>query len=263
MRSLLFFLLSLGLASAHEEDIVGFTFSMLEGVRLPKPLSDFTISFDETSQIAYIAGGCDAEQGNVYLEEIGTFVCFSSSTALYAFDRSTNSFQTLAPMPVARYRHGAALLNGKIWLLGGRDTEADVLLPTVDVSTAQHTIGPCLSAKQSHTFHSLQYFRSMILRLTHGPLTILLRSTARQTMPVLLMASKPTLLEDTMPRMASKAMSLLLKKTELVASTSSTKRHFSSPVVTIPLSHCQVTPVMLMSLEALRKKMSSAHPPSM
>ncbi|GAX28459.1 kelch repeat and BTB domain-containing protein 5/10 [Fistulifera solaris] len=133
MRSLLFSLLSLGVVCAHEEEVVGFTFAKLESARLPKPLSDFSISFDESSQLVYIAGGCDAEQGNVYVEEIATFVCSSSSSEFYSFDRNTNSFETLAPLPVARYRHGAALVNGKIWLVGGRDVEVDGLLPTVDV----------------------------------------------------------------------------------------------------------------------------------
>ena len=42
-----------------------FEFSVLER-KLPKPLSDFTASIDPSSGLVYIAGGCDAEQGNVY-----------------------------------------------------------------------------------------------------------------------------------------------------------------------------------------------------
>lgn len=192
MRSLLISLLSLGVAYAHKEEVVGFTFAKLEGVRLPKPLSDFSISFDETSQLVYIAGGCDAELGNVYVAEYETFTCSSSSSVLYSFDRSTNSFETLAPMPVARYRHGAVLINGKIWVLGGRDV-ADVLLSTVDVSTVQQqnnkeTIVETMNLVQTESFcadksqHSLSHLRSMILRLTHGRLTIFRRLIKPPTM---------------------------------------------------------------------------------
>lgn len=139
MRFFLIFLLSLGWANAHEEEILGFTFAMLD-VRMPKPLSDFSLSLDNTTQLIYIAGGCDSKQGNVYNEEFGTFVCSSSSSELYSFDHRTNAFKTLAAMPVARYRHGAALVNGKIWLAGGRDVEVDGLLTTVDVSTTDYSV---------------------------------------------------------------------------------------------------------------------------
>ena len=111
-----------------------FSFQILPNIRLPKPLSDFTATLHPTTGLVYIAGGCDAELGNVYNEEFKEFICNSSSNKLYSFEKETGTFTALNDMPVQRYRHGAALVNNHLWLLGGRDTAADALLTTVDVS---------------------------------------------------------------------------------------------------------------------------------
>jgi hypothetical protein len=111
-----------------------FSFDLATNLKLPKPLSDLTVSLDPATGLAYLAGGCDSTNGNVYSNYLKNFVCTSTSNKLYAFDRAAGSFTTLTDMPVKRYRHAAALANKHLWLFGGRDAELDALLPTLDVS---------------------------------------------------------------------------------------------------------------------------------
>lgn len=113
--------------------LVGFDFETLS-TPLPEALSDFTAVLDEENGRAYLAGGCNAPDGNRFAEDVGGFVCESISSKMYIFDLvSWNFTETASPMPVARYRHASVFVNNQVWLVGGRDLE-DFLLPSVDVS---------------------------------------------------------------------------------------------------------------------------------
>jgi hypothetical protein len=102
--------------------------------RLPKPLSDFTATLVSETGVAYLAGGCDAPDGNVFNATDGQFVCGSISSSLYSFDVSTETFSSLASLPRPRYRHAAAVNSdgSKLWLVGGRDNDEN-LVEAVDV----------------------------------------------------------------------------------------------------------------------------------
>ena len=98
---------------------------------LPMALSDLTAT--RVGEVVYIAGGCNSDTGNTFLDTIGEFVCDSIADTLYRFDPSTETFTQLASLPVGRYRHAAAATEGiYLVLLGGRDLNDD-LIGTVDV----------------------------------------------------------------------------------------------------------------------------------
>jgi Kelch motif len=125
--------------AAHGHNDLSFEFTLLNSTSLPKPLSDLTATlYGET---VYLAGGCDAANGNVYDDTIKTFVCSSASDSLYAFSYRTLKVKELASMPVKRYRHAAVAVNGMLWLVGGRDTEADAIIGQVDVRRSCVCVG--------------------------------------------------------------------------------------------------------------------------
>lgn len=73
----------------------------------------------------YIFGGCDGDQ-------IG-YVCPSINTDVLIYDPAANTYETLAGvLPNDRYRHAAATVGTKIYLLGGRDLNDDIV-EVVDV----------------------------------------------------------------------------------------------------------------------------------
>eukprot|EP00977_Amphora_coffeiformis_P021431 scaffold9322_cov168-Amphora_coffeaeformis.AAC.5 len=101
--------------------------------KLPRGVSDHTAT--RSGDIVYLAGGCDAEQGNVWDEGAKFFKCFSISKALIGFDIDTKTIiDDLPDMPIPRYRHAAVAANNKIWVVGGRDID-DNLIDQVDVGS--------------------------------------------------------------------------------------------------------------------------------
>ena len=103
--------------------------------KLPKAISDHTAT--RYGQIVYLAGGCDAENGNTWNEDARRFLCLSVSQSFYSFDLSpgaSNMTQILPDMPVRRYRHAAVAVHNKVFLVGGRDFN-DSIVEQVDVST--------------------------------------------------------------------------------------------------------------------------------
>ena len=122
--------LSAVVTASSGESVIGFNYERLE-TSMPKGLSDFTANKDSRTNVVYIAGGCDAPDGNIYVN--GNFQCMNITNSLYSFDPNNNTFVELNPMPSARYRHAAVLINKNLWVTGGRDVN-DVVVPTVDVS---------------------------------------------------------------------------------------------------------------------------------
>lgn len=128
------------LTFAHADDIGEnsiFQSTMLEA-QLPKPLSDMTATYLGSSDDGvYIAGGCDDPNGNVFVDDpdFPGFSCGSISDTLYRFDVSESTIREVAKMPRPRYRHAAFGIQGRLWLVGGRDLNDDIVVE-VDVSTA-------------------------------------------------------------------------------------------------------------------------------
>jgi hypothetical protein len=49
------------------------------------------------------------------------------------FDPFANTFEVMAEMPHVRQRHTAAVMNGEVYVFGGRDSD-DSLVAAIDVS---------------------------------------------------------------------------------------------------------------------------------
>lgn len=84
-----------------------------------------------------ITGGCDSPKGNERINVDGQdlFTCVSTSNVTLKFDPFANTFEVLAEMPHARQRHTAAVMNGEVYVFGGRDSE-DSLVAAIDVSVS-------------------------------------------------------------------------------------------------------------------------------
>ena len=101
-------------------------------VQLPKAISDHTAT--RSGDIVYIAGGCDAEEGNVWDEESRNFYCSEISSSFFGFNIVNETLtEALPDMPNARYRHAAVAVNNAIWIVGGRDVD-EAIIEEIDVS---------------------------------------------------------------------------------------------------------------------------------
>jgi hypothetical protein len=132
------------LTFAHADDIGDnsiFQSTMLEA-QLPKPLSDMTATYLGSSDDGvYIAGGCDDPNGNVFVDDpdFPGFSCGSISDTLYRFDVSESTIREVAKMPRPRYRHAAFGIQGRLWLVGGRDLNDDIVVEVDSYDTATDT----------------------------------------------------------------------------------------------------------------------------
>ena len=106
-----------------------------------------------------VFGGCDSPGGNERnkTNDLVTFYCTSVTNATYIFNPFKNTFQRMADAPHPRYRHVAAVFNGELYVLGGRDL-ADNLVTAIDVSFFHILL--CKTSLESYYSVStlLQYF---------------------------------------------------------------------------------------------------------
>jgi len=104
---------------------------VLDNVKIPTALSDNTATYVPSAGTILLAGGCNAKNGNTFIdaegEELDFFYCGSISDKLYGFNPEDETFATLADLPRQRYRHAAVLAAGRLWLLGGRNVEDEVI----------------------------------------------------------------------------------------------------------------------------------------
>ena len=63
-------------------------------------------------------------------------------TNLYIYDIATNSWTSGAPMPVGACFPGGAVINGKLWVIGGGDPLLRYLSTTPKSMTRARTAGP-------------------------------------------------------------------------------------------------------------------------
>jgi hypothetical protein len=117
-------------ASSSVDTILGLQ-GEISSTSLVKGLSDHTANLDPETNLIYIAGGCDAVDGNVFANSY--FQCTDCSDEFYSYNTITKQLMRLPNMPVERYRHSAVLINKHLWVLGGRD-KSDFVTKTVDVS---------------------------------------------------------------------------------------------------------------------------------
>lgn len=95
--------------------------------KLPFPVSDQSATFHNGK--IYLVGGCDQNQINI---GNSTFICPSVTEKCSIFDPVAASFSACANAPNKRYRHAAAAVGNKIWLVGGRDGD-DNITTSIDV----------------------------------------------------------------------------------------------------------------------------------
>jgi len=100
--------------------------------KLPKAISDHSGVRSPDNGLIYLAGGCDDANGNAWNADWKTFVCGSVADAFFVFDSVSKTFETLTNLPRPRYRHSTAIVDNKVWLLGGRTLE-DGLIPEIDM----------------------------------------------------------------------------------------------------------------------------------
>mmetsp|Transcript_12275 Transcript_12275/g.22773 ORF Transcript_12275/g.22773 Transcript_12275/m.22773 type:complete len:439 (-) Transcript_12275:137-1453(-) len=110
-------------------------------VKMPFKLSDMMANYwqgdnGDEDGFVIITGGCNSLKGNERLSGIGEggadlFACLSTSNATLKFDPFANTFQEMAQAPHERQRHAAALMNGQVFVLGGRDSN-DNLVTAID-----------------------------------------------------------------------------------------------------------------------------------
>lgn len=124
----------------HTKEDWKFTVSFLME-KMPTAKSDMSISTDASSGKMYLIGGCDHEDGNTYKEDYDTYLCTSITSENLSFDPSLETddpkFTKLRSAPRDRYRHTSALLNEKIYLIGGRDVDDNIIseLDIYDIAT--------------------------------------------------------------------------------------------------------------------------------
>jgi hypothetical protein len=119
-------------------------------VKMPFPVSDIMANYmsgpsgdddddDEDDGFVIITGGCDSVKGNERLtididnnETLDLFECMSVTNVTLKFDPVANTFTTMSPAPHARLRHAAAVVQGELYLLGGRDSLGN-MVTAIDV----------------------------------------------------------------------------------------------------------------------------------
>ena len=125
-----------GLRPAAAEERV-LEWEVLDGVKIPSSLSDNSSTHVPSLGRILLAGGCDAPNGNTFVDATGFvldfFICESISSKLYSFDPEAGTFETLADLPRPRYRHAAVEAGGKLWLVGGRTVPEDSVIAEIDV----------------------------------------------------------------------------------------------------------------------------------
>jgi N-acetylneuraminic acid mutarotase len=86
--------------------------------------------------------------------EQATLPAFTSLA--FKYTPATNAWTAIRPLPIPRAAHGAALLDGKIYIVGGASPDAEqalALTPQVDVydpATDSYSIGPPLPIPRDH-----------------------------------------------------------------------------------------------------------------
>lgn len=111
---------------------------MRDTIRLPAPRSDLTATNafapneegDLTAAI-YLMGGCEHYKPN------GEEYCAQVTNNTWSYEPYENIFVERSHMPRSRYRHIAKTIDGKIWVLGGRDQNAR-LISEIDIYDPTH-----------------------------------------------------------------------------------------------------------------------------
>jgi N-acetylneuraminic acid mutarotase len=115
---------------AHDHEFEKITWTAIAD--LPSARSDMTatVSSATGTDLIYIVGGCDADQGKSPYGD--WYACPSITDTCDIYNPVTNTYSSCTAAPNTRYRHAAVNVAGEIWLVGGVDGN-DAAVKTVDV----------------------------------------------------------------------------------------------------------------------------------
>lgn len=124
--------------------------------KVPIAVSDHSGVRSPDNGLIYLAGGCDDANGNVWNANFSTFTCGSVTDAFFAFDPTTKTFEALETLPRPRYRHSSAIVDNKVWLLGGRTLFDDVIaeIDVYDITTKKWNTPSSLPAEYVVSDHA-------------------------------------------------------------------------------------------------------------
>jgi len=125
---------AVSLADEADHEHVEVTMSFLME-RLPFSVSDNSVATNSDGSLIYLSGGCDAVNGNEYVDagDYPGYYCSSVTSALVQFDPMKEKFTQLMSAPRARYRHASVMYNDRYLILIGGRTLEDSLITEVDV----------------------------------------------------------------------------------------------------------------------------------
>ncbi len=77
---------------------------------------------------------------------------FQASVGAFAYDPEEDTWTPLTPMPTARGAHGAAVVDGRVYLVGGVGADGDLLaeVDVYDIGAGTWSRGPALPAPREH-----------------------------------------------------------------------------------------------------------------
>jgi hypothetical protein len=100
------------------------------GIQLPESVSDMTAT--NVGDAIVIAGGCVSGNGFIDGDYPG-YYCTEVTTDTFLFDPVKKTFSSSGSLSGPRYRHAAVELDGKVYLVGGKDVNENYVT-SVEVS---------------------------------------------------------------------------------------------------------------------------------
>lgn len=99
------------------------------GIQLPESVSDMTAT--TVNDAIVIAGGCVS--GNQFFDgDYPGYYCTEVTADTFLFDPEKKVFSSSGSLSGPRYRHAAVELDGKVYLVGGKDVN-EIYVPSVEV----------------------------------------------------------------------------------------------------------------------------------
>lgn len=95
---------------------------------MPTKRSDLTAT--TLGDAIYLVGGCDSDQK--WDHGAGMYLCTGITKAVWKYLPQTDSYEALQDAPTARYRHAAAAVGNKVYIIGGCAFD-DSIISAVDV----------------------------------------------------------------------------------------------------------------------------------
>ena len=127
--------------------------SLQTGLQMPFKVSDMSAtlydkSLDSNGPRIYIVGGCVADQLCQTSVGINCY-CTDITDKCKYFTPDNPSWHDCADAPRERYRHSAAIVGDYLYVIGGRDTVSDALIPDIDVYDIKNDVWSSFATQAS------------------------------------------------------------------------------------------------------------------